>query len=282
MVEATASLTLEELALFNELLASKFGLHFPEHKLEILESRLQPRLFANRLHRFMDYYLLLQYDLKRELDPLTRAITNNESYFFRETSQFEALDNHLLDELSQGGRAGKLRFLSAGCSSGEEPYTLNIFLRGFPAALGKDTLRIDGIDIDNQRLEMAELAVYRPTSLRVLNQQQCSRYFASRSGAGGAGFELRPAFRRGVRFSRGNILDPASYPSSEPYDAVFCRNVLIYFSETGLKAAIENFARAVRIGGLLFLGHSESIIGLTKAFQAERFGQCIAYRRKDS
>ena len=79
----------------------------------------------------------------------------------------------------------------------------------------------------------------------------------------------------------GNILDPDTFPRSEPYDAVFCRNVLIYFSEPALKAAIETFAETVRPGGLLFLGHSESIIGLTQAFQAERFGQCIAYRRKD-
>ncbi len=103
MAQAAASLTLEELALFNEFFSGSFGLHFPEHKLEILESRLLPRLRAHGLQRFMDYYLLLQYDLERELDPLTRAVTNNESYFFRETSQFEALTGPLLDELCQGG-----------------------------------------------------------------------------------------------------------------------------------------------------------------------------------
>ena len=103
MVQASASLTLEELALINELLTARFGLYFPEHKLEILESRLLPRLRANRVHRFMDYYLLLQYDMERELDPLTRAITNNESYFFRETVQFEALSKERIDELWLGG-----------------------------------------------------------------------------------------------------------------------------------------------------------------------------------
>lgn len=277
MAQAAASLTLEELALFNELFTHKFGLYFPEHKLEILESRLQPRLRANGVQRFMDYYLLLQYDLERELDPLTEAITNNESYFFRETTQFQALGGRQLDALCQGGpHRGRLRLLSAGCSSGEEPYTLNIYVRGFPAALAPEALSIDGIDIDSQRLEMARRAVYRPTSLRALTSEQTARYF-NRDDTGG--FELRPAYRRGVRFRHGNILDLASFPTSEPYDVVFCRNVLIYFSEPALKAAIENFARIVRPGGMLFLGHSESIIGLTKAFQAERIGPCIAYRR---
>ncbi len=277
MAQAAASLTLEELALFNEFFAGTFGLHFPEHKLEILESRLLPRLRANGVQRFMDYYLLLQYDLERELDPLTRAVTNNESYFFRETTQFEALSGPLLDDLCQGGpRHGKLRLLSAGCSSGEEPYTLNIFVRGFPVALKPGTLTIDGIDIDSERLEMARRAVYRPTSLRVLTPEQTTRYF---SGHPTDGFELRPGYRRDVRFSHGNILDLTTFPSAEPYDIVFCRNVLIYFSESALKSAIENFARVVRPGGILFLGHSESIIGLTRSFQTERFGSCIAYRR---
>ena len=280
MAHAAASLTAEELALFNELFTSTVGLHFPEHKLEILESRLLPRLRANSVQRFMDYYLLLQYDLQRELDPLTQAITNNESYFFRETAQFEALGATSLDGLRQGGpRTGQLRCLSAGCSSGEEPYTLNILARGFPATLAADKLSIDGIDIDNHQLELARQAVYRPSSLRAVAPELTGRYFAHRDTGS---FELRPAFRRGVRFRYGNILDLSSFPSAEPYDAVFCRNVLIYFSEPALKAAIENFALLVRPGGMLFLGHSESIIGLTKAFQAERIGSCIAYRRTAS
>ncbi len=278
-MQAPASLTLEELALFNELLSNKLGLHFPEHKLEILESRLLPRLRANRVQRFMDYYLLLQYDLERELDPLTQAITNNESYFFRETVQFEALDGTRLDQLAQEGRRGTLRLLSAGCSSGEEPYTLNIFVRGYPAALRADALSIDAIDVDNQRLEMARRAIYRSTSLRALTPEQVDRYFIRRDGES---FELREAFRRGVRFEHGNIVDRAAFSRLELYDAIFCRNVLIYFSESALKCAIDNFARAVRPGGLLFLGHSESIIGLTQAFQTERLGQCIAYRRKEA
>ncbi|MDA8017096.1 MAG: protein-glutamate O-methyltransferase CheR [Thermoanaerobaculia bacterium] len=275
-MQATPSLSQEELALFNELFSGKFGIHYPEHKREILESRLLPRLRANHLQRFIDYYLLLQYDLDRELDALTRAITNNESYFFRETTQFDALCQSL-EELKAGGLEDRLRFLSAGCSSGEEPYTLNIVLRDQGYGLQTDELRIDAVDLDSQRLEQARAGVYRHVSLRALDDAQTQRLFTR---TGEEEYRLKDPFRCGVHFASGNILDPLSF-APLAYDAVFCRNVLIYFTEAALKKAIDNFARIVRQDGLLFLGHSESIIGLTKAFQAERLGNCIAYRRKE-
>ena len=268
---------MEELALFNELFAQKFGLFFPEHKREILESRLQPRLRANHLNRFIDYYLLLQYDMQREIDSLTQAITNNESYFFRETNQFEILEGDLLQGLVDGGVRGRIRALSAGCSSGEEPYSLNIFLR---RALGEDEaapISIQGIDLDVHRLQQARDAVYRPSSLRSLSEQQIQHYFQKQNDFA---FKLRPTFQLGVDLKRGNILEVQTLGPSYSYDVVFCRNVLIYFSEPALKTAIRHFAQVIRPGGLLFLGHSESIIGLTPLFQAERLGTTIAYRRR--
>lgn len=280
MPQGIAPLTPEELALFNEFLSSRFGLVFPEHKREILESRLEPRLRANRVHRFIDYYLLLQYDLDRELDPMTRAVTNNESYFFRETAQLEALAENL-EELRAGGTSGQLRILSAGCSSGEEPYSLNIIVRDRALGLDPDKLRIDGIDIDTERLEMARRGIYRPISLRALTEGQIIRFFKRLDRES---FELKPGFRQGVEFYSGNIFDLATFPRGadrDTFDAIFCRNVLIYFSEAALKSTVENFARVLRPGGLLFLGHSESIIGLSQAFQVERLGQCIAYRRAE-
>ncbi len=279
MLQNDQTLSLEELALFNELFANEFGLFFPDHKREILESRLLPRLRANHLQRFMDYYLMLQYDLKNERDPLVRAITNNESYFFRETAQFEALQATELQNLRDGGVPGRLRILSAGCSSGEEPYSLNVFLRRALFGQPEDVLRIDAIDIDTERLALARRGVYRPSSLRTLAEKDVGRYFAEHEEGR---YELRKGFRQGVHFSEGNILSLDSFQPVAPYDAAFCRNVLIYFSEPALKVAIGNFARVVRPGGLLFLGHSESIIGLTTAFQAERLGQCIAYRRSET
>lgn len=278
MAQGIAPLTSEELALLNEFLAQRFGLVFPEHKRGILESRLEPRLRANHLHRFIDYYILLQYDLDRELDPLTRAVTNNESYFFRESAQLDTLRGELVNELMDGGDRGRLRILSAGCSSGEEPYSINIQVRSSAVGLLAQSFTIDAIDIDSERLEMARCAIYRPSSLRALSPDQIGRYFTCLEPEV---YELRQPFRRGVRFLHGNIIDLATCPRAG-YDVIFCRNVLIYFAEPALKIAIENFARLIRPGGLLFLGHSESIIGLTRTFQVERIGQCIAYRRTET
>ncbi|MEO1370732.1 MAG: CheR family methyltransferase, partial [Acidobacteriota bacterium] len=171
----TPSLSLEELALFNELLSGHFGLHFPEHKREILESRLLPRLRANHLQRFLDYYLLLQYDYDREINALTSAITNNESYFFRETSQFECLGGQTLLDLRRGND-GRVRFLSAGCSSGEEPYTLNIFLLERLPEAANLLHRIDAIDLDRDRLRLAEQGLYRHSALRTLDDARRSAF----------------------------------------------------------------------------------------------------------
>lgn len=276
MLSPPPTLSPEELALFNELFIARFGLYFPEHKNEILASRLEPRLRAHRLNRYLDYYLHLQYDFANEQDDLIRTITNNESYFFRETAQFDGLALEAAEELRTGGaHPGILRMLSAGCSSGEEPYTLKIydhegrFGNGMPA-------QIDAVDIDPERIEMAQEAAYRSSSLRALDEEQTTRYF---SRLDEHNMVLRPPYRLGVRFMRGNLVDRSSLPR-EPYDAVFCRNVLIYFDEAALKRAVDNFASLIRLGGLLFLGHAESIIGLTNLFRAERHGTSIAYRRE--
>ncbi len=268
-------MTLEELALLNELLTQRYGLHYAEHKREILASRLAPRLRANHLNRFLDYYLLLSYNLAREQEHLVRSITNNETYFFREVSQLEALQG--VDLLERSRRP--LRILSAGCSSGEEPYTLRIFDRSQRFGGGFEPARIEALDIDTERLDQAKAAWYRSSSLRSLDQEQIERYFLTKDG----GFALRAPYRDDVRFRPGNLVDrPSLTQSDQPYDVIFCRNVLIYFEEGALRRAIDNFATLIRPGGLLFLGHAESIIGLTKQFQAERLGACIAYRRSES
>ncbi len=176
-------MSLEELALLNELLTQRYGLHFAEHKRGILASRLAPRLRANHLKRFLDYYLLLTCELAREQEHLIRSITNNETYFFRETSQLDALRE---TDLSPASRQ-PLRILSAGCSSGEEPYTLRIFDRERRFGGGFEPAQIDALDIDTERLDQAGEAVYRHSSLRSLEPDQIDRYFVSE----GNNFTLR-------------------------------------------------------------------------------------------
>jgi len=267
----------EEYLLFNELISSQFGITYPEHKREVLEMRLRPRLQALRLDRFLDYYLLIQCDPKAERPRLAELITNNETFFFRETHQFDALFDEAADRLREtAAEPGSLRVLCAGCSSGEEPYTLSIYARHNFVRLAGTTVSVDAFDLDTSRVELARRAEYGRGSLRSASTEQIQRYFSSN---GGAHWTLKPLFRNGVQFAWGNILDLATFRPAVPYDAVFCRNVLIYFSEPALHRAIDHFADVLRPGGLLFLGHSESIIGMTARFETVRFARAIAYRK---
>jgi chemotaxis protein methyltransferase CheR len=270
------SMTPEEHLLLSELIESHFGLSFPAEKRELLELRLQVRMRALHLQRFMDYYLHLRYDLDRELAQLAEIVTNNESYFLRERHQLEGLLGTGLERLAEGRHLSRLKILCAGCAAGEEPYSLVI--------LGKQRvpwleLDITAFDLDGHRLEAARQAVYGPAALRAVGEEDRARYFRELEPDR---WELRAPLRRGVRLFRGNILDPACFQPARSYDALFCRNVLIYFSERAFREAIESFAVALRPGGLLFLGHSESIIGKSSRFETLRLPNCIAYRRRES
>ena len=274
LTHGPAAMTPEEHLLLNEVIERQFGLSFAPAKKEFLESRLRPRLQSLHLRRFIDYYLLLQVDVEPELEHLARLITNNETYFFREVYQFEGLFAEGLAELRQAGWSGELRMLCAGCSSGEEPYTLNIYAR--QAGLVGGRWAIDAFDIDVDRLKMAREAIYGVGSLRSTTEAQRAQYF---SGFAADRWQLRRANREGVGFAYGNILDLDSFRKPQLYDVIFCRNVLIYFSEAAFQHAIANFARALRKGGLLFLGHSESLIGRSDRFETVRLERCIAYRK---
>jgi chemotaxis protein methyltransferase CheR len=280
MKPAGPQMSQEEYLLFNELISSQFGISYPEHKREVLELRLRPRLQALRLDRFLDYYLLIQCDPRAERPRLAELVTNNETFFFRETHQFDALFDEALDPLRESaaarGAGGSLRLLCAGCSSGEEPYTLAIYARHNFVRLAGTTVSIDAFDLDTSRVELARRAEYGRGSLRAATPEQVQRYFSTN---GSGHWTLKSLFRTGVQFNWGNIFDLSTFRPAVPYDAVFCRNVLIYFSEPGLHRAIHHFADVLRPGGLLFLGHSESIIGLSDRFETVRFARAIAYRK---
>jgi chemotaxis protein methyltransferase CheR len=269
-------MTPEEHLLLNEIIERQFGLSFAPAKKEFLESRLRPRLATLHLRRFIDYYLLLQVDLDGELEHLARLITNNETYFFREVYQFDGLFAEGIGELRKAGMGGELRMLCAGCSSGEEPYTLNIYARLAAGRIPGLSWSIEAFDIDRDRLKMARDAVYGAGSLRSTDEDQKAQYF---SGFAADRWQLRRTYREAVGFGYGNILDVKSFRKPQPYDVIFCRNVLIYFSDGAFQQAIANFAQSLRKGGLLFLGHSESLIGRSDRFETVRLERCIAYRK---
>jgi chemotaxis protein methyltransferase CheR len=275
----SAEMTTEEYHLFNELLSDNYGLFFPESKKSYLESRLKPRLESLQLRQYMDYYFLLQFNSNgtSELENLARIVTNNESYFFRETHQFESLFTHAMNDIKKTCTSTDvIRVLIAGCSTGEEPYTLNIYAKENQYRFWGYSFEIDAFDIDTDALEIAKKAEYNEHSLRFMDEEKIKKYFRSH---GNKRYLLKDMYRQGITFDQGNILKIDTYHKSFLYDIVFCRNVIIYFSEPALRKAVENFAHCLRPGGLLFLGHSESIIGISKSFNAIRAGNSILYQR---
>ena len=278
MIHSLEPMSAAEHLLLEEVIETRFGLSYAARNRESLEARLRPRVRTLGLRRFIDYYLHLQYDPEGELPILAGMITNNETYFFRETYQFDGLFEEGIALLDEGrlSRTTELRILSAGCSSGEEPYTLSLYANDYLRQHPGFRWSIQAFDLDDERLTKAQRAVYSHGSLRNTDPEQLAAYFEAESDDC---YSLRPEFRRGVCFRSGNLLNPEAYGPKESLDVIFCRNVLIYFSEGAFRKAIENFAQALRPNGLLFLGHSESLIGRSTAFETVRLENCIAYRR---
>jgi len=268
-------MTDEEYFLLDELISGHCGIHFSETKRPLLESRLNPRLHALGLTRFIDYYMLLQCEPGNEFDELAHAVTNNETYFFREVQPFEALMQELTSEDRGAWPKGAARVLCAGCSSGEEAYTLQMYAKTRAPGV---VVQIDAFDVDRARVQIARRAEYRPRSIRGVSEEQLRDHFLR---TGPDRYTVAMRYRENVDFHYGNILDVSTFPARAPYDIVCCRNVLIYFSEEAIRLAIDHFASVLRPGGLLLLGHSESIIGLSSSFDTRRLGRSIVYERTD-
>lgn len=268
-----------------DLLEERFGLTFDGVRREFLSSRLLPRVDALGLRALSEYYryLIVHPEREQELTQLRRVVTNNESYFFRERAQLDALAGEVFSRhIRAHGRP--LRVLSAGCSSGEEAYSIAILLAQAAAARGAmdDAFIIDACDLNPARIESARLASYEEPSLRSCDVRARQRYFAQTPRGR---WELRPRYRTGVRFLEANLAARTAewHPDlGGPYDAVFCRNVLIYFSERGLERAVSRLLERLAPGGYLFLGHAESLVHRRSDVVPVRLHDVIAYARVEA
>jgi chemotaxis protein methyltransferase CheR len=264
--------------LLTDLVAERFGLSFEGARREILESRIQPRIGALHLHDFQEYYHYLTVHPGREAEfgELARRLTNNETYFFREPQHLEILLKHVIPGLAPGLNGAPLRLLSIGCSSGEEPYSINVRLVDSGWGLNGLRWEIDAGDLNPGRIEQARAGVYDPLSLRICDDDVRRHCFVEENGR----FRLRDRYRNGVRFFPVNIAAPIAGLMGAPYQAIFCRNMLIYFSDDAFAAVIARLERALAPGGYLFLGAAESLIDRTPAFEPLFLEGAMVYRRR--
>ena len=277
-----AELSEEEFRLLRDFVHERFGLYYDESQRASLRARLAPRLDLLGLASFEDYHRYLRFAPEREEEQqrMVSHLTNNETYFFREQPQLDVFASHVLRALKerktrQGGK--RLAVLSAGCSTGEEPLTLSMILFDSGQFFWGWDVSVTGLDVDGAALEKARRGLYHQGSLRAVSPALFERHFAKEA----AGVRVKESARRSVSFRSGNLLDPASYEGLRPLDVVFCRNVLIYFSDGAVQRAVSLFHQVLAPGGYLFLGHAESLARVSSGFVPIRFQGAIVYQRPE-
>lgn len=269
-------MTEEEFRLLRDFVRQQFGLFYDDSKAGLLKNRLLPRVTALGLASFDEYYHYLRFNPARadEMRKMVSHLTNNETYFFREMKQLDAFSNILLPA-ARDKRKGVVRILSAGCSTGEEPYTLSILAQEKLGLLPGVKLEIIGIDVDEKVLEKARSAQYFKNSFRATDPLMIHRHFQNQ----GEAKIVRESVRKPVQFVWANLVDEKSFRSLGRFDMVLCRNVLIYFQDETIRRVIENLSSVLEDDGALLLGHSESLVRITDSFEAERHPGAIVYRK---
>jgi chemotaxis protein methyltransferase CheR len=279
--EPRVALGPEEFRLLRDFINGFCGLWFDDDSAYFLERRLQQRLRERQLDSFLDYYYLLLYGAEREeeLSRVVDVLTTNETYFFREMNQLRALTEEIVPELVQrrGGRR-RLRLWSAGCSTGEEPYTLAILLLEHPLLAGWDT-EIFASDISQRVLHSARRGVYTASSFRCTEPGYRERYFEPVDA--GSSRVVEPV-RRLVTFGQLNLLAPEQWTILGQFDVILCRNVMIYFNAEGKRKMVESFHRKLDGGGFLLLGHAESLMNVTTAFTLRHFRHDMVYQKPEA
>ena len=272
---STIGISENEFQSLRDLIRERFVIFYDDTKQFLLQSRLQTRLLKCRVADFSAYYRFLTTSPDRETEwaELASVLSNNETYFFRERAQLDVLASEVLDEALKSG--GRLRVWSSACSTGEEPYTISMMLAE-THRISPASLTINATDLSPRALEKAKTAFYRELSFRATPVEMVQRYFRPFEG----GFFINDEIKRLVSFSRINLLDAAAVAAMGVHDAIFCRNVLIYFDKPTQKRVVEAFAKALRPGGYLFLGHAESIMRITDLYEPVVTPKAIYYRRK--
>lgn len=266
-----------------DLIKDKSGIYFGSQKSYTLENKLAPRLEDLNLNTLEEYYYFLCYDAQRdrEFNLLTNTLTVNETSFFRNPPQINAFQNKILPEILEKRRGEnelRLRVWSAGCSTGEEPYTLAIIIK---ETLGQELYRwfidILASDIDMTVINFAEKGTYSAYSLRNAPSQYKEKHFRVNQDS----YQIHDEVKRRVRFRRLNLVDENQMKLVPSMDVIFCRNVLIYFEESSRKKTISYFYDILKPGGYLFVGHSESLHQLSRAFKPVLFSGAFAYKKEE-
>ena len=263
---------------FRDFFYRKTGIHFDDSKRYFVDKRLIDRVEATGADDFRSYFIALRFDTKgEELQHLTNAMTVNETYFFRESYQFDCMVNSLLTEITRHKRKGsRIRIWSVPSSTGEEPYSIAIYLLERWAGIDDYEVEILSSDIDTQVLESAQRGGYSARSVGQLPKASLDKHFEKLSGSE---FRISRDLVSAVEFSHVNLTDASHTRKMRNIDLVFCRNLLIYFDDLSRRVAAEAMYDAMNPGGFICLGHSESMSRISSLFQVRKFPDAMVYQK---
>ena len=270
----------EEFAVLRSFVYEKAGIYFSDKKAYLLENRLKNRLHELNLSSLEDYYYYLRYGdgSKEELFNFYDVVTTNETSFFRNPPQLEMFKEILRAEHFGGRKQGEpLRVWSAGCSTGEEPYTLAIIILELMETLGESRpFAVYATDISKRALRSAERGSFNTYAMRHVGNHIRDKYFTRSRNS----FAVEETLRRRVKFDFMNLNDDDAYRRFSHMDVILCRNVLIYFDEAMRKKVAEHMYAALKPGGYLLLGHSESLYPVSKLFKPVVLPGAVLYQRE--
>ena len=272
----------QEFKQLRDYIYEQSGIYIADNRKYLLENRLRNRLKDLHLKSFGEYYSFLRYDPSkgRELNKLFDVITTNETSFFRNPPQLKVFQEHVLSEVLNVQRdknTKRLRIWSAGCSTGEEPYTLAIILHeALKAETASWDIKITANDLSEAVLASARRGVYTEYALRTTPKEIVAKYFVKEDG----GFKIKPEVKKLVSYGQINLSDRAQLKRVERSHIVFCRNVIIYFDDEMKKKVIGAFYDNLLPGGYLLIGHSESLHNISRAFKPMHYSGSIVYKKE--
>jgi chemotaxis protein methyltransferase CheR len=276
-VTEPASISEDDFRRLCDFIYRRTGMTFTEAKRYYVDRRVAERMTATGAGSFSSYFARLRSDAEGEVEHLINAFTVNETYFYREDYQLRCLTTDLLPaRLNLKGPDEAIRIWSVPCSTGEEPYSIAIWLLENWPLVDRYDIEIVASDIDTRVLEHARAGVYGKRALMRLAPELIEKYFVPTSTES---WKILDDLRESVRFTPVNIVEPAQTRPHGRFDVIYCRNVLIYFDDASRRMAAENLYENLAPGGYICLGHTESMSRISPLFEVCRFTDAIVYQR---
>ncbi|PIE31515.1 chemotaxis protein CheR [candidate division KSB3 bacterium] len=270
--------TQDDFKLIRDAIYEYSGIHISHDYQGIFMRRLERRVTALGMESFHEYYYHLKYTQgnQDEFRNLMDVITIKETYFFREVDQMKTLINEIIPVLQQEKQRETIKIWSAGCATGEEAYTLAMLCIEKGLHVGSSRVEIFANDISQEAIHKAKQGVYRQTSFRTTDSSYLTRFFIPQPDGS---YKIHDDVKEPLKFFCINLQDKNRLTFLPMFDAIFCRNLIIYFNDESKQKVIDSFYQKLLPKGYLFLGHSESLINFTHLFKLQHFQHSLVYQR---